>query len=547
MTDTEMDAESATPATVAEYLDRRADDNHVGLLAGDRSWTWTEIVESSKHRARQLLAIRRPTGPFHIGVLADNTPEYLFTLFGAAYSGAVVIGLNTTRRGSELVRDIRHTDCQVVLTDARNRPLLDGAADVPIIEFDQLASPDPAVELVRPAPGDDFMFLFTSGSTGSPKAVRMTNGRAARSVGVLRWCGADDVLYSAMPLYHGNALGAIVFPALGGGATIALRDRFSASEFMADIRRYDATFFSTVGRALSYVLATPVDPDERNHRVKFGLAPESSPADVKTLYKRFGISGMSGYGSSENAIVMSPAPGMPADALGRPADEIDAAVVDPATGVELPRAEFGPSGQLLNGRAATGEIVGRNAADRFEGYYNNPEANAARTRNGWYWSGDLGYRDEAGFFYFAGRVGEWMRVDSENFAAAPLERIIGRFRCASAVAVFGVPDARTADDQVMLVLELRADDDFDPEEFASFLESQSDLSPKWVPRYVRLATIPVGATNKTDKRPLQREGWQTDDVVYWRPSKAIEFCRFDEGARTDLEAQFAEHGRSPNR
>ena len=69
--------------------------------------------------------------------------------------------------------------------------------------------------------------------------------------------------------------------------------------------------------------------------------------------------------------------------------------------------------------------MGRRARSKFEGYYNNPEADAERTRNGWYWSGDLAYRDEEGIFYFAGRTGDWLRVDSENFAAAPVERILG--------------------------------------------------------------------------------------------------------------------------
>ncbi len=541
-------ADPDPPQTMAEYVVRRADDRNVGLLAGGGSWTWQKIVAASADRARQLLAIRSDPGPFHIGVLADNTPEYLFTLFGAALSGAVVIGMNTTRSGAELVRDLEHTDCLVVLVDERNRGLLDDVSTtVPIIGFGELASPDEAIELVHPSPDDDFMYLFTSGSTGAPKAVRMSNGRAARAVAAAGWVGADDVFYSAMPLFHGNALNAIVFPALGAGATIALRDRFSASEFMSDIRECGATFFSTVGRALSYVLAIPEHPDDRMHSVKVGLVPEASPADVKTLYKRFGISGVGGYGSSENAIQMSPAPGMPKDALGRPDPAIDAAIVDPKTGVELPRAVFGPSGELLNGPKAIGEIVGRNAVDRFEGYYNNPEANAARTRNGWYHSGDLGYRDEDDFYFFAGRVGEWLRVDSENFAAAPVERVIGRFPSAAAVAVFGVPDARTADDQVMVALELRDGEHFDPDEFAAFIATQPDLSAKWVPRYVRLCTIRVGATNKMDKRPLQRDGFQTDDVVYWRPDRTIEFRLFDAVDRAGLEAQFAEHGRSPTR
>src|SRR6266545_7474981 len=102
---------------------------------------------------------------------------------------------------------------------------------------------------------------------------------------------------------------------------------------------------------------------------------------------------------------MTPVPGSPA-ALGIPLEGIDAAVVDPATGAECPPARLDPGGRLLNADEAIGELVGRNVADRFEGYYRNPEADAERTRNGWYWSGDLAYRSDDGVFWFAGRVGE---------------------------------------------------------------------------------------------------------------------------------------------
>ena len=336
---------------------------------------------------------RRP-GPFHVGVLLDNTPTYLFALFGAALAGAVVVGINPTRRGAELARDIRHTACQLVLTDEGYVPLLDGLDldGVPVVRIDEGEWPpetEPRTDRDRlePGPDDLFVLIFTSGSTGAPKAVRMTHGRAARMASGSTWLGRDDVLYCAMPLFHGNALNAIVFPALASGATIALRPRFSASQFMPDVRRYDATFFSTVGRALSYILATPPTDEDTDHHVKFALAPESSPADIRAFRERFGISCFAGYGSSENAIIMSPVPGMPKDALGMPPEGTDAAIVDPDTLEECPRARFDDDGRLLNAADAIGELVGRNVADRFEGYYDNPEADAERTRNGWYWSG----------------------------------------------------------------------------------------------------------------------------------------------------------------
>ena len=401
-----------------------------------------------------------------------------------------------------------------------------------------------AIDAPVVGPDDLLVLIFTSGSTGAPKAVKLSHGRAARIANAATWFSADDVLYSAMPLFHGNALNAIVFPALATGAAIALRERFSASQFMPDVRRYGATFFSTVGRALAYILATPESPEDRNHRVKFALAPESSPRDLRAFRERFGILCVAGYGSSENVIIMEPRRGLPKDALGVPQDGIDAAVVDPETGSERVAARFDADGRLVNGADAIGEIVGRNVVDRFEGYYRNPEAEAERTRNGWYWSGDLGYVDEAGVFYFAGRAGEWLRVDSENFATAPVERILGRFPDASGVAVYPVPDERTADDQVMAALEMTPAAVFDPAAFGAFLAAQPDLGTKWAPRYVRVTTLPVGATNKIDKRPLRAERWYTSDPIYWRPGADPTYRMFTADDLAALEARFQEFGRA---
>ena len=550
---------ASPPATVAELLAARADDDTVGLRCGDGSWTWREVVGRS-HAVAGWLADRRRDGPFHVGVLLDNTPEYLVALFGAALAGAAVVGINSTRRGEELARDVRHTDCQLVLTDRDHASLLAGLdlGGVPVELVDDPAGTWPtawdAASVPTPVPAsggigseDLFVLIFTSGSTGAPKAVRMTHGRAARMANGTTWLGADDVLYSAMPLFHGNALNAIVFPALASGATIALRPTFSASQFMPDVRRYGATFFSTVGRALAYILATQEDPADCDHVVKFALAPESSPADIRAFRHRFGIPCFAGYGSSENAITMSPVPGMPMEALGKPSDEVDAAIVDPETLVECPRAVFDDDGRLLNAAEAVGELVGRNVVDRFEGYYANPEADAERTRNGWYWSGDLGYRDADGIFFFAGRAGEWLRVDAENFSTAPVERIVGRFPPARGVAVYAVPDERTADDQVMAAIELAPDEAFDPDAFGAFLDEQPDLGTKWAPRYVRITTLPVGATNKVDKKPLRTERWSTDDPLFWRPERTGPYRPFTAEDRAALEARFAEHGRPLDR
>jgi fatty-acyl-CoA synthase len=212
---------------------------------------------------------------------------------------------------------------------------------------------------------------------------------------------------------------------------------------------------------------------------------------------------------------------MPEEALGRAPDGMDVAIVDPESGKECAPARFGPSRELLNATDAIGEIVRRDSTVVFEGYYANDEADAARTRNGWFWSGDLGYRDAEGTFYFAGRGDDWLRVDGENFAAAPVEAILGRHPDVVAAVVFAVPDPRTGD-QVMAAVELRTNAVFDPETFADFLGAQPDLGTKWAPTYLRVVdSIPVTATGKLDRKALRADGWRTTDPVWWRHGRAL--------------------------
>ncbi len=544
--------------TVAALVRGRAGDPNLGLQFEGRSWTWAEAVVEMQVRAAWLGELL-PDPPGHLGVLLDNVPEYLFLLGGAALAGRVVVGVNATRRGEELARDIRHSDCQAMVTDAAYADLFEGLdlgfdpdrvviADTPAhdVALARFRGPEARVAPAEPRPEDLLVLIFTSGSTGAPKAVRLTQGRAARAATPMGF-GPDDILYCSMPVFHGNALMSMVFPALASGASLVLKRKFSASGFLPDIRRYHCTFTSTIGRALAYILATPETDHDRDNDLKFMLSPEASVADMKAFKRRFGPSVFGGYGSSENAIVMMPSSGQPPEALGVPAPGLDIAVIDPATEQECPPARFDADGRLANADEAIGELVGRNALDRFEGYYNNEEATRERTRAGWYWSGDLAYRDADGVFYFAGRNADWIRVDGENFAAAPVERVLQRFAGVSGVAVFGVPDDHTADDQIMAVIELAEGVAFDPAAFDAFLDDQRDLGTKWSPRYVRIVeALPVTATNKIDKAPLRRARWTAtgDDALYWRPERRQPLRRLDDADRVEIAARFAANGRA---
>ena len=208
---------------------------------------------------------------------------------------------------------------------------------------------------------------------------------------------------------------------------------------------------------------------------------------------------------------------MPDGALG--SSDPTVKVLDPDTGEECPRVVFNPDGGATNLEEAVGEIVETAPTSGFEGYYNNEEATTARFRGGWYWSGDLAYRDAEGWLYFAGRSSEWLRVDGENFAAAPVEAIVGRHPDVRSVAVYAVPDDPVGD-RVMVALELRNGSTFDPEAFDTFLAAQPDLGTKWVPAFVRTtAELPKLASMKIDKQRLRREAWRSDPV-FWRPGRS---------------------------
>jgi fatty-acyl-CoA synthase len=400
---------------------------------------------------------------------------------------------------------------------------------------------------MRPDPADRLLLLFTSGSTGAPKAVVCSQGRLVIVSYLMSAVGGHTnrtVAYMAMPLFHGNSLMANYAAMARSGGAIAMRPSFSVSSFLSDLRRYDATFFNYVGRALAYILSSDEAPDDAENALEVIYGTEASYEDRERFSRRFGCRWVETYGSSEGPVLITPDASAPPGSLGRPWPGQSVEVADPETGVSCPPAEFDSGGRLLNADACIGEIVGRGMAHLCEGYYRNPEATAERMRGGDVWTGDLGYRDEDGQFYFAGRAGDRLRVDGENFAAAPVERILMRFPGIVMCAVYPVPDERTGD-QVMVAFELADGAGFDPDAFAAFLSEQPDLGTKWAPRFVRVTgSIPLTPTNKVFKSPLRNEGWLTADPVWWRNGREPTYFPLGEDDRRRLSEELDRHGRT---
>ncbi|BBX85712.1 AMP-binding protein [Mycolicibacterium aubagnense] len=553
---------------IAALLLDRLGDERLGLRTRDQDWTWDEVVRESAARGAYAAELRAE-GPFHIGVLLDNVPDFIFWLGGAALAGATIVGINPTRGNPELAGEVRHADCQLIVTDSAGRERLSGL-DLGLTPERILVIDDPAYQdaicarksaasaenRAQIAAGDGvgaetlMLLLFTSGTTGASKAVKCSQGRLA-------WIAhsavekfhhvRDDVDYCCMPLFHGNAIMALWAPALAVGATVCLTPSFSASGFLPDVRFFGATFFTYVGKALGYLLATPEQPDDADNQLSRGFGTEASPEDQAYFKRRFGAELFEGYGSSEGGGAVVLDPDQPEGALGRPAHP-GVAIVNPETMIDCVPAVLDRHGRILNPDDAVGEIVDKLGTKKFEGYYKNDAADADRIRGGWYWTGDLGYLDENGFIYFAGRRGDWIRVDGENTSALSIERVLRRHPEVIAAGVYAVPDPRSGD-QVMAAIEVADPIRFDMDTFAKYLNDQDDLGSKGTPRFLRVsASLPVTGSNKVLKRELQAEKWHTEERVYrWvgRPvgNRVPDFQLMTDDAKGALDEEFTRYGR----
>lgn len=551
------------------------------VLFGKRTWTHAEFLAESIRFCNLFCRHRRPGAPFHIAVLLDNTPDYLFALGGAALSGATIVGANHTRRGGHLARDLRSTHCGMLITEPRHVPLIAPVVDDLGIDtrnrfvsrrFEDSDSPgkgsgdrdvgsdfggdltaalatsdttDPGIE---PGPDTQWALIFTSGTSDAPKAVICSQRRlmvTGTRMGMIMGLTADDVGYVSMPLFHSNALMVGWAPAFVLGATVGLARKFSASGFLPDVRHYGATYFNYTGKPLAYINATPERDDDADNTLRVAFGNEGSPGIVDVFSRRFGVEVIDSYGATEGGVAVDRAVETRDGALGVAGPAVR--VVD-HDGTECPPAVFDADGRLTNAAECVGEIVNTAGVGPFEGYYNNDEANEATTRFGWYWSGDLGYLDTDRYLYFAGRNADWIRVDGENFLARPIEEAVTRHPDVVQAVAFGVPDAQ-AGDQVMVALVLAEGASFDPEAFTTWLEAQEDIGPKWRPRYVRvLSDPPTTGTNKIVKRTLVHEKFRSDrtggDPCYVRVRGDALYRAFSSIDEEALAAEFGRFGRT---
>jgi len=562
--------------------------DRIFLVQHDRQWTYREYRDQCvrlAHFLRRRLGTIDERHPPHVAMLLENHLELLALYGGCAYIGATLFGVNTGLRGEVLSGVINQSRARVLVVDQRLWPEVERvrgalrtvppenilvvptggpAADAPNLSEALLREVGP-VERSLDAPGIDvdptrpLIVIYTSGTTGLPKGIQNNHFKmlaigmaVAGNLGL----GPDDTGYACMPLFHSNALYLGFHPALHVTGRLALRERFSASQFVADVFRHGVTFWNYVGEPVHYVLThlekqyggneerilAEVARHPRN-RLRYALGNGAAAPDIERFERWFALEDMFElYGSTEAAISTFRRKGDPRGSVGE--------ITDPAVqilnerGEPCPPAQLGPDGKILNYAEAVGEIC-RVAGDTalFQGYFDNPEANAQKYRDGVYHSGDLGHvveRDGKRYLFFDGRTDDWIRKDGENFSALQVARLVQEHPDVVLAAAYGAPCA-VSDELVMVALKLRPGATFDPQGFFAFCERQvveGGMDRKWFPDFVRLVDeFEYTKTEKILVRHLKQVHFDRrrlpDAPIYWRRRGDTTFHPF---TRADFDA-----------
>ena len=522
------------------------------VVCQDNRRTYAELGSRCRRLAGALRRLGLAPGD-RVGVISLNSDRYLELYLGVPAAGFVLVPVNSRLAPAEMRAILADAGVSVLFADA-DYP---GAADVKRVltmpgdyedliaaagEADAADAADDAsgASGARPAENDLAALFYTSGTTGAAKGAMHTHRSLVSSAlhFMATWSFDPQTRWMvASPMFHtGGTIGTLA-TVWAGGAHIIM-PRFDPDLAIDLIEREAVTHTLLVPTMLAAAanaqLARPRDVSSLRY-----LSHGASPISAETLRKAQrafpGAELLHVYGTTEATPITTllPHEELVIDtprvrSCGQPATGVEVRVVDSAG------AEVKPG--------TVGEILVRSPS-LMAGYWQKPEATAEVMRGDWYLTGDLGYRDDEGTFYFAGRGDDWLRVDGENFAAAPVETILGRHPDVVACVVFAVPDPRTGD-LVMAALELKPGTAFDHKGFAGFLESQSDLGTKWAPTYVRVVrALPVTATGKLNRVALRADRWQTGDPVWWRPGRALEYRLLTAGDRRDIQAVFENSGR----
>ncbi|HEY1972412.1 MAG TPA: AMP-binding protein [Pseudonocardia sp.] len=497
-------------------------------------FSYREVDEAANRLAQGLIAAGVRPG-HHVAVMLPNCPEIVFVMFALARVGAVAVPVNTAYRG-ELLRHVLATaNCSTLIVDGNytdRLPPLDELPDLlrtivrtpggpgaeldgSVLRFDELGGYGSAPPEHRANFSDLLAIMYTSGTTGPSKGALVPHALALTcaldSLNFLdRW---GKKIYCPLPLFHAAGLWDGVMSALLGGGAIAVVERFSASRFWDDVRKFDARVAMSVFSMIPILLNQPPTPRDKDHPLEIFYMGKST-LDAP-LYQRFGVRSVETYTSTEAGIPLaSPFGSWRHGSCGRAnAERFEVAVVDDWDRLLPP----GQPGELV--------LRPRQPAVITAGYYGRFEATAHAFRNMWFHTGDRVWQDEDGYFYFVDRMADAIRRRGENISAFDIESEVNLHPSVLECAAIGVP-SELEEEEVKLAVVLRPGASLRPEELAA--HCAGTLPSFMVPRYLEFVSeLPRTPTDKIAKHELRAAGrrglttttWDREAGGYLRPDQ----------------------------
>lgn len=491
--------------------------DHPFILHAGRRVSYSEFDRLTNRTAHALQALGVEKGD-RVTLALGSSVAYVVAAFSVLKAGAVLNPVNPALGAQELSYILAHAEPRVIVTDADSAtamlsPQVRRPPSCAVAVFDRQASTDEvdhspvstagAVSLsalVRESPEtqppltihpDDWStLLYTSGTTGNPKGVLFTHGRTGTSgplfIEALHLT-PEDVILAVTPLFHGNGWGAVV-TALYAGSTFAFPKAFHASEFWALVHATGATVLYTLGTILAMLLTREPSELERMNPLRVILGLGSAPIRDQII-RRFGVIHVAEcFGSTDAGVVTI----TPLGAAPRPGS-----CGPPVPGVTV--RIIGDDGHVL-GPGEVGEISVHSAA-RMAAYFRDPEQTAAAIRDGWFFTGDLGYLDADGWLYFVDRKRDVIRRGGENVSSVLIEKTLREHPRVVEAAVIGVPDPVLGQEIKAFIV---ANGSLTEDELRAFAAER--LARFQVPRLWEFrAALPKTASQRVEKYKLRQE------------------------------------------
>lgn len=510
------------------------------LAFENQTWTYAQANVLANQMARGLIGLGVRTGDV-VGLLASNRPELLLAVLACSKLGAVAALLNVNQQGHVLAHSIGLVKPKLLLACKQGMGLLQGLsathADVlkgieclslegqsqrlPNSDFESAWVQQPGHNLAQTSQvvaSSPCFYIFTSGTTGLPKASVMSHYRWLQAMGGLGSAvrlTPQDVLYCCLPLYHNNALTVSLGVTIAGGACFALDTKFSASRFWSRVRHHRATAFCYIGELLRYLLNQSATLDDQNHEVRLILGNGLRPEIWKDFEDRFGISNIfEFYGASESNLGFMNAFGL-RETVGFSPMPYQIIACDPDTEQPL-RQGNGFCRKVPRGEV--GLLISEVTELRpFDGY-TDPQANESKLLRNvfkkgdlWFNSGDLVRRQGWHHIQFVDRLGDTFRWKGENVATSEVEGVMAKLPWLADAVVYGVKVPGQDGRAGMAAITLQAGEVFDAEGLAAHL--CRELPSYAVPLYVRvLPELETTGTFKHQKSRLKKDGFDVSVI-----------------------------------